>query len=349
MGDKGAFANDPHNETLGSRLEILQVLCSQAAISLENARLYQTLQNSELRERQKATQLETSLRDLEEAQLQLVQSEKMSTLGQLVAGIAHEINNPVGFISGNLKYASEYIEQLLELLQLYQEQFPQPGQDIVDLCEEIEIDYLAEDLPKLISSMTEGTERIYQISASLRTFSRADTTHKVAFDLHEGLDSTLMILKHRLKANEVRPAIAILKNYGSLPEVYCYPGQLNQVFMNIIANAIEAIDEFCETRTYDQNHTHPSAISISTTLSQPETASLKSYVTIRIQDNGPGMNPEVLQKIFDRLFTTKAVGTGTGLGLSISRQIVEERHGGRLRCLSAPGQGAEFLIDLPLA
>ncbi|MDI9635311.1 AAA family ATPase [Oscillatoria amoena NRMC-F 0135] len=346
---EGAFASDPQNETLGSRLEILQLLCSQAAISLENARLYQTLQNSELRERQKATQLEASLRDLEEAQLQLVQSEKMSTLGQLVAGIAHEINNPVGFISGNLKYASEYIEQLLELLRLYQIQFPQPGEDIVDLSEEIEIDYLAEDLPKLISSMTEGTERIYQISASLRTFSRADTTHKVAFDLHEGLDSTLMILKHRLKANEVRPAIAILKNYGPLPEVYCYPGQLNQVFMNIIANAIEAIDEFCQTRTYEQNHTRPSTISISTTLSQPDTDSLQPYITIRIQDNGPGMTPEVLQKIFNRLFTTKAVGTGTGLGLSISRQIVEERHGGRLQCLSAPGQGAEFLIDLPLA
>ncbi|MEC4985899.1 MAG: ATP-binding protein [Oscillatoria sp. PMC 1068.18] len=267
----------------------------------------------------------------------------MSTLGQLVAGVAHEINNPLSFISGNISYAENYLEKIFAHLELYQQQFPNPGEKIEENAEEIDLDYLKKDLPKLISSMKEGTKRIRNISTSLRTFSRADTDSKVEFDLHEGIESTLLILKHRLKANEKRPAIEIIKEYGNLPPVNCYPGQLNQAFMNIIANAVDALDEFNQGRSYEEIKSQPNQIIIHTEIN-PE----KTFALVRMKDNGQGIKEEVKARIFDHLFTTKTVEKGTGLGLSISRQIIVEKHQGKLECNSVVGEGTEFVIAIPL-
>ena len=312
---EGAFTSD--------RVKILNLLCSQAAISLQNARLYENLKESEGREREKAVQLEQYLKELKQAQLQLVQSEKMSTLGELVAGVAHEINNPVGFIAGNIDHAEEYSQDLINVLRLYQQHYPNPVPEIEAEIEANDLEYLIEDLPQLITSMKAGTDRIRNISTSLRTFSRSDVASKVEFNVHDGLDSTLMILKHRLKASENRPDIEVVKEYdGELPNIRCYPGQLNQVFMNILANGIDALEEYNRGRDYDEIEANPNRVIISTELSADE-----SFAVIRIKDNGPGIPEKVQQKLFEHLFTTKPVGKGTGLGLSISRQIVEEKHG----------------------
>ncbi|MGB7426628.1 MAG: ATP-binding protein, partial [Microcoleaceae cyanobacterium] len=320
-----------NNLTIGAftpeRIEVLKLLCSQAAISLENAKLYQKSQDY-------AKQLEQSLKDLQEAQVQLVQSEKMSALGEMMAGIAHEINNPVGFIGGNITHAEEYLSDLIEHLNLSKKYCLEYYPEIAEHAEEIDLDYLLEDLPELISSMKTGVERIRNISTSMRTFSRSDTIQKVEFNLHEGIDSTLLILKHRLKANDKRSEINVIKNYSDLPQIWGFPGQLNQVFMNLIANAIDVFDE-------TQNIENPQ-IMITTELTED-----KKQVLIKIKDNGLGMTDEVQQKIFEHLFTTKAVGKGTGLGLSISRQIVEDKHGGSLKCYSQLGKGTEFIITIP--
>lgn len=285
---------------------------------------------------------ERTAEQLQDAQLQqLVQKEKMSSIGQLVATVAHEINNPLSFISGNLTHAELYIKNLIAHLQLYQDKFPTPGAEIADHAEDIDLEFLMEDLCQLISSMKKGTDRIVQISVSLRNFSRADTKNKVAADIHEGIDTTLMILKHRLKARKNIPEIEIVKEYGELPLVECYSGQLNQVFMNILANAIDVFDEDSIGRDGTKRKANHDIITICTEANS-------QHVTIRIKDNGPGMSSEVIQQIFDYLFTTKPAGKGTGLGLSISRQIVEKKHGGKLTVISAPGQGAEFVIALPL-
>ncbi|MDJ0515043.1 MAG: response regulator [Trichodesmium sp. MO_231.B1] len=289
--------------------------------------------NQELKER---------LEQLKKAQLQLVKSEKMASIGQLVSGVAHEINNPVGFISGNLDYAAEYIQDLMDLLQLYQEGFEYNSPTIQKKIEEIELDYLREDLPELIESMKEGANRIAEISKSMRTFSRADTIAKTPFNIHDGIDSTLLILKNRLKADEKRPEIKVVKNYGNLPEINCYPGQLNQVFMNILANAIDTLEESNAGKTFAEIKAAPNQISITT-----EIENEIQLAIIKIRDNGKGISEEVKQKIFEHLFTTKEVGKGTGLGLSISRQIVEEKHGGKITCTSELGTGTEFTISLP--
>ena len=317
----GAFTSE--------RVEILTLICSEAAISLENAQLYQKSLNYS--------------KQLEQTQLQLVQSEKMASIGELAAGVAHEINNPVGFISGNLDYASDYFQDLIELLELYQTELPSPSETILKKIEESELDYLIEDLPNIIDSMKEGVKRITEISKSMRTFSRSDTATKIPFNIHEGIDSTLLILKHRLKANENRPEIEIIKNYGNLPEVNCYPGQLNQVFMNLIANAVDAFEEDNVGRTFDEIKASPNRITITT-----EIDGEKQLAIIKIKDNGVGISEEVKAKVFQHLFTTKEVGKGTGLGLSISRQIVEEKHGGKITVISPEGKGTEFAIDLPL-
>ncbi|MEG4302279.1 AAA family ATPase [Microcoleus sp. D3_18a_C4] len=316
---KGVFTRD--------RLLILNFLCTQAAISLENARLYQQAQDY--------------AHQVEQSQLQLVQSEKMSALGNLVAGVAHEINNPVGFISGNIHEAIAAVKDITEYLQLYQEKFPSPGEEIEEKAEESDIEYLLEDLPKMLNSMQVGCDRIQGISTSLRTFSRADKDYKVPFNIHDGINSTILILKHRLKANEQRPAIEVVKEYGNLPSVDCFPGQLNQVFMNILANAIDALEESNREPSLEKIKAPAHCITIRTERQS------KEWVTIRISDNGPGIADEIKGHIFDHLFTTKGVGKGTGLGLAIARQIVVEKHSGMLEVNSTLGRGTEFIISLP--
>ena len=296
----------------------------------------------EQRVQERTTELARSLQQLQHAQLQLIQSEKMSALGNLVAGVAHEINNPVGFLSGNLQPAQTYIQDLFGLIDLYQKAYPTPTPDIQNEIEAIDLEYVREDLPKLLDSMKLGVERIRNISTSLRTFSRADRDYKVPFDIHEGLDSTILILKHRLKANETRPEIEVSREYGDLPLIHCFPGQLNQVFMNIIANAIDALEESNEGRSLAQIQTKPNRIGIQTMVAQD------NYITIRITDNGIGMTEETKYRIFDHLFTTKAAGKGTGLGLAISHQIIVEKHSGNINVNSAPNQGTELLIELPI-
>lgn len=299
------------------------------------------LRQSEAQERERAQQLEQILRELQQTQTQLIQSEKMSSLGQLVAGVAHEINNPVNFIYGNLMHANEYTQDLLGLVQLYQQHYLEPVPEIGEEIDAIDLDFIIEDLPKLLSSMRVGAERIREIVMSLRNFSRLDEAERKAVDIHEGIDSTLMILQNRLKAKPDHPAVQIIKEYGELPLIECYPGQLNQVFMNLITNAIDALDDYNNERSLKEILTNPSKIKISTEVEN-------GHIKIRIADNGPGMKEEIRQRLFDPFFTTKPIGKGTGLGLSISYQIVVEKHGGELKCNSAPGQGAEFLIKLPI-
>ncbi len=289
---------------------------------------------------QKAQDLEQALRELQQTQTHLVQSEKMSSLGQLVAGVAHEINNPVNFIYGNLNYANDYIQDLLTLLQLYQDHCPNPASPVQTMIDSIDLDFLMEDLPKLLASMRVGAERIREIIASLRNFSRLDEAEFKTVDLHDGIDSTLMILQNRLKSQSSRPEIHLVKDYHSLPKVQCYPGQLNQVFMNILTNAVDALEDYLATT--DTPLPHPPTIWIETHLIGTE------FVAVTIRDNGPGIPTAVRDRLFDPFFTTKPVGKGTGLGMSISYQIVTEKHHGSLQCHSEPGQGAEFVITIPI-
>lgn len=278
---------------------------------------------------------------LQQAQVHLVQQEKLSALGELVAGVAHEINNPVGCIIGNVDAVQAYLDDLLRLIDLYNAALPQPGIDIEAAIAEIDLDYVREDFPKMIRAMRDGGDRIKAISHSLRTFSRADTDAQQPFDLHEGLDSTLLILRHRLKANATRPDIKVVTDYGELPSVQCFPGQLNQVFMNILANAIDALDEASQNRSFAEIEADPNRITIRTWAENKQ-------VKVAIADNGPGMPESVRARIFDHLFTTKGVGKGTGLGLAIAHQIVTERHGGTLEVSSILGRGTEFIIALPM-
>jgi PAS domain S-box-containing protein len=288
-------------------------------------------------------ELTSALHQLQQSQLQLIQREKMSALGNLVAGVAHEINNPVGFLAGNLLPAQEYIRDLWELIDLYQATFPIPGREIEEKSETIDLEYIREDLPNLLSSMEKGVERIMSISTSLRTFSRGDTESKVPFKIHEGLDSTLLILKHRLKANENRPAIQVITEYDESLCINCFPGQLNQVFMNLLANAIDALEESSQGKSFQEIQCHPNCIKILTELSP-----CQKFGVIRIQDNGVGMTQATQHKVFERLFTTKEVGKGTGLGLAIARQIIIEKHNGIIEINSALGEGSEFTIKIPL-
>jgi len=294
------------------------------------------LQKSEAQLRHQTEQLERTLRELQQAQAQLVQTEKMSSLGQLVAGVAHEINNPVNFIYGNVNHAHDYTQELLGLIELYQQHYPTPVLAVQQEIDAIDLDFLLEDLPKSLSSMKLGAERIQTIVLALRNFSRMDEAAVKVVDIHEGIDSTLMILHSRLKASHDAPEIRIIKEYGKLPKIECYAGQLNQVFMNILANAIDALEEGSESN-------RPKTIRIRTE------ATDNQQVRICIADNGLGMTEEVRNRLFDPFFTTKAVGKGTGLGLSISYQIVVERHKGSLHCFSELGQGCEFWIEVPIS
>ncbi|HAX88234.1 MAG TPA: hypothetical protein DCY91_18690 [Cyanobacteria bacterium UBA11370] len=351
-----------------SEVELLQAVVAQLAIALDQAELYaKARQTAEIAQAQ-AQELEGALNQLKAAQAQLVQSEKMSSLGQLVAGVAHELNNPVNFIHNNLAYASAYIYDLLTLVHLYQDHYPNPAPPVAEQAELIDINFITDDLPKLLRSMQRGTDRISSIVNSLRNFARLDEAEMKSVDLNKGIESTLLLLQHRLKPKGVQSEIQIFKEYGNLPKVDCYPGQLNQVFINIISNAIDALEQSAtgtpqnpspritiRTKLIDRSEypqeslcyltePHPNQNIDLNLLTQHHSQS----VVIQIADNGAGMTESVKARLFDPFFSTKPVGQGTGLGLSICYQIVVEHHHGILNCTSAPGEGTEFWIEIPI-
>ena len=356
--------------------ELLQHLATQAAIAIHQGELYQESLNAATADRTKAEQLAKTVTELHNTQAQLIQTEKMSSLGQLVAGVAHEINNPVNFIYGNLSHASEYTKDLLCLVELYRQHYPNPNPnpEISECSEAIEIEFLVEDLPKILGSMKVGVERIRQLVVSLRNFSRLDQAEKKGVDIHEGIDSTLLILQHRIKAQSDRPTVEIIKEYGNLPLVDCYASSLNQVFMNLISNAVDALEMGQKKGFMNVNalgvSAAPTYLSSQKQALDPvdinaRTESLipdfpshcirirtelidEKTVRICVADNGHGIPKELISHIFDPFFTTKPVGRGTGLGLSISYQIVVEKHQGVLKCVSVPGLGTEFSIEIPL-
>lgn len=298
-----------------------------------NKQLEQQKQDLEVRVNERTTELTQAILELKQSQIQIIQSEKLSTLGQLIAGVAHDINNPTSFITCNLSLLSEYTSLLIQHLQLYQQTYPQPSLEISQNASKIFLDELVVDIPEVIDSMKNGVDRIYEISTSLRVFSHSNNLTKSRFDVHEGIESTLTILKYRLRAVNNRPEIKIIRKYTNSSIIECYPGQLNQVLMNIISNAIDAFEE-CE---YQQEM----MISI-------ETSRDDKNLTISIKDNGIGMSNDVQSNIFEQFFTTKIVGKGTGLGLSISHHIIEDKHQGKLSCVSKLGEGSEFVIKIPI-
>ncbi len=329
-----------------SEVELLQAVVDQVAIAIDQAELYAQTRAAALAAQTQAFHLKEALQSLQQKEAQLIQHEKMSSLGQMVAGVAHEINNPVNFIYGNLTHCKTYTHEILDLLKLYEKHYDNPHPEIKEKAEEIDLEFLIEDLPNILASMEMGTERIRKIVLSLRNFSRLDEAEMKPVNIHEGLDNTLLILHSRFKSKGKDGGIEIVKEYGTLPKVECYAGQMNQVFMNIIANAIDALDA----------QPDPRIITITTQMGKSEAeapgqrllSSTEKYIVIRIKDNGPGMPEKVRGRLFDPFFTTKPVGKGTGLGLSISYQIVVEKHGGVLECISAPGEGAEFWMEIPV-
>lgn len=337
-----------------SEVDLLKAATAALSLQHERFKAEKALRRQESRMRAQTAQLKETLTQLKQAQAQLVQTEKMSSLGLMVAGIAHEINNPIGFVYSNLTPASEYIKQLLLLIQLYQQHYPNSTTEIQSYIEEIELNFLIQDLPNLLNSMKVGTERIRNIVLSLRTFSHLDESKIKQVNIHEGIESTLLILKHQLQEKPERLGIEVVKKYGDLPLVHCYPGQLNQVFTHILANAIDALDEQQENskQTGNDNLTSHSSprIEICTEVvdSNKSTEPNSKNVIIRIIDNGSGMTETVQRMVFDPFFTTKPVGKGTGLGLSISYQIIVAEHGGQLQCFSSPGKGTEFIIQIPI-
>jgi signal transduction histidine kinase len=328
------------------RLRILNLLSSQAAISLENAQLYSNLEEKVTQRTQELNEknldLEQAMYKLKTTQSQLIQTEKMSSLGQMVAGIAHEINNPVNFIYANIEHASNYTECIINLLNIYQKEYPHPSAIIEEYKQENDFDFIIQDLPKIIDSMMIGSERIRKIVLGLRNFSRLDESATKPVDIHEGIDSTLMILQPRFQEKLGYSSNVVIKNYGDIPLVQCYASQLNQVFMNIISNAIDVLKQREKSLSIAELRNNSSEIIIRTQIIN------NNWVQIAIKDNGMGINPEIKQRIFDPFFTTKPVGEGTGLGLSISYQIVVDKHGGKLDCISAPGKGTEFIIEIPI-
>jgi PAS domain S-box-containing protein len=329
-----------------------QVLSLNGAIFdiTERKQAEDALRLSEAIANNRTQQLELALKELRETQAHLIHTEKMSSLGQMVAGVAHEINNPVSFIYGNISYASQYIKDLLQLVELYQKHYPQPIEEVQQYIEDIDLEFLTEDAIKILSSMKMGADRIREIVLSLRNFSRLDDSVKQPVNIHEGLDNTLLILHNRLRARAEYPEIKVIKDYGKLPLIECYVGQLNQVFMNLLSNSIDALED-----AWNQNRRSSPRASLTNTDSDSQPAIRirtemlnPNCICIRIADNAEGMSEEVRQRLFDPFFTTKPVGKGTGLGLAISYRIVAEKHGGTLSCSSVLGEGTEFAIEIPL-
>ncbi len=345
-------ANEELEAKVEERTAKLQQSNEHLAIEIvERQQIERVLRESKATLQKQAEELEAALQELKQTQSQLVQTEKMSSLGQLVAGVAHEINNPVSFIYGNLNHVNNYTKDILGLLKVYEQSYPNTSATVQEFLNEIDLDFLREDLPKTLHSMQVGTERIREIVLSLRNFSRLDEADFKAANIHEGIDNTLMILQHRLKTQTKRPEIQIIKEYAQLPLVLCSAGQLNQVFMNLIINAIDALDESfvnCQSVANARiSGKEKLTIKIPTIFITTQLTG-KKQVLISIADNGVGIPKEVRSKLFDPFFTTKPVGKGTGLGLSISYQIIVEKHGGKLWCDSTLGQGTKFLIQIPI-
>ena len=358
MGEIGVLICGNHYEPrcwTDSEVELLQAVTAQVAIAINQAQLYNQTREAAALAKAQTLELETTLKKLQQTQAHLIQTEKMSSLGQLVAGVAHEINNPINFIYGNVNYATQYMEDLLTLVERYQQAYSEPNPEIQQAIETIDLEFLRQDLPKLLNSMKAGASRIQQIVLSLRNFSRLDESSVKKVNLHEGLDNTLLILQNRLSEAGGQEKIQIIKHYGNLPLVECYAGQINQVFMNLITNAIDAVYErklaqyedlfyaYSEEEiTVNPFHSWQPQITITTAVIQNE------QVMIRISDNGVGMTEAIQNKLFDPFFTTKPVGKGTGLGLAFSYQIIVERHHGQLKCVSKVKEGSEFIIEIPI-
>ncbi|MEG4962199.1 MULTISPECIES: ATP-binding protein [unclassified Microcoleus] len=341
----GELKSQTQNLELANRLlasEIVERQLAEAALQKAKEELEIRVEERTAELKCQTQQIEQALSELKQAQSNLIQSEKMSSLGQLVAGVAHEINNPINFIYGNVTPAREYADSLLEVVNIYQEQYPNPLPVVKEKLKSVDLDFIKSDLRKILISIKKGAERILGIVKSLRIFSRHDEAEMKLADIHEGIDSTLMILQSRLNANPGLVSIQVIKEYGNLPQIECYPGQLNQVFMNILANAIDALEEDSHSQSIAANEANPRQIKISTQILDSE------VVEIRISNNGSEITESVRNQLFNPFFTTKPVGKGIGLGLSIGYQIITARHKGELQCISAPGKGAEFIIKIPM-
>ena len=340
VAEKGQATFNSANQVLSLNGAIFDITERKAA---EDAlRLSEAIANN------RTQQLEIALKELRETQSHLIHTEKLSSIGQMVAGVAHEINNPISFIYGNISYASQYMTDLLQLVELYQKHYPQPAVEIQEYIENIDLEFVKEDLLKILSSMKMGADRIREIVLSLRNFSRLDDSAKQPANIHEGIDNTLLILHSRLRARADYPEIKIIKNYDKLPLIECYAGQLNQVFMNLVSNSIDALED-----TYNEKKRVSPSASLTTdgkwkpTISICTEALNENSVCIRITDNALGMAEDVRSRLFDPFFTTKPMGKGTGLGLAISYRIVAQKHGGVLKCRSVLGEGTEFAIEIP--